>query len=224
MILLLALVVAVGWAFLSGVRVSQLSHLPVRSWGLVIAAFGIQVAIIYLPLPTAALELLRVPLLVLSYGLLAAFVWFNRSLPGIWLLGSGLLANWVVILANGGHMPVTYENLVAAGKVHLVTSPESGTLVFGSKDVLLSLAETRLWFLSDIFVIPPPFPLTGVFSVGDALIAFGLLRFVPAALRAPARLAHPHRAHSLRQCFIIALLFRSKSRNQPKMTQSGYRG
>lgn len=197
MILLLALVIAVGWAFLSGVRLSQLSRLPVRGSGLVIAAFGTQVALIYLPLPSGALELWRVPLLVLSYGLLAGFVWWNRRLPGIWLLGLGLLANWVVILANGGHMPVTYENLVAAGKVHLVSSPDSGNLVFGSKDVLLSLAETRLWFLSDIFVIPPPFPLASVFSIGDALIALGLLRFVPAALGAPPALQRPSGAHSL---------------------------
>lgn len=184
MILLLALLLALGWSLLCGGRLSQLSRLSLKGSGLAIAAFAIQVAVIYLPLPTGEQEFLRVLLLVLSYALLTLFVWWNRRLSGMWLLGAGLLANWVVIAANGGHMPVTYDNLVAAGKIHLVTSAASGTLAFGSKDILLSVAETRLWFLSDIFVIPPPFPVASVFSVGDALIAFGLLRFVPAVLGA----------------------------------------
>jgi hypothetical protein len=114
--------------------------------------------------------------------LLAIFVWQNRRLPGMWLVGLGLLANWAVILANGGHMPITFEALVAAGKGNLVSTPTAGTLVFGSKDVLLPGIETRLGFLSDIFVIPPPFPIPTVFSVGDALIALGMFGLVQHAL------------------------------------------
>ena len=102
----------------------------------------------------------------------------------MWVLGVGLLANWAVILANGGHMPVTYEALVAAGKGAMVIGSEPGTHVLGSKDILLPPQDTRLWFLSDIFVIPPPFPFPNVFSLGDALIALGLLWFMPWALGA----------------------------------------
>ena len=39
-------------------------------------------------------------------------------------------------------------------------------------------------FLSDIFVIPPPFPIPSVFSVGDFLIALGMFWLVPSALGA----------------------------------------
>jgi hypothetical protein len=100
----------------------------------------------------------------------------------MWVIGAGLAANWIVMAANGGHMPVTYEALVAAGRAHLVESTMPGTLVFGTKDILLPLAETQLWPLSDIFVIPPPFPIPSVFSLGDALLALGMFRLVPAAL------------------------------------------
>lgn len=184
MILLLALVLSLILAHLLGGRLSNLASLPLRGPGLALGALGIQVVVVYWIAPGSSLELLRVPLLTLSYIVLAVFIIWNRRLPGMWILGVGLAANWAVILANGGHMPVTYEALVAAGRGSLVTGTAPGTYVFGSKDILLPLQDTRLWFLSDIFVIPPPFPIPSVFSVGDAIIALGLLWFVPWALGA----------------------------------------
>ncbi len=188
MILLLALVLSIVLAYLLGGRLSRLAALPVRGTGLALAALGIQVTLIYVIFPDQLQGLVRVVLLAFSYLLLALFVWWNRRLPGMWILGAGLAANWLVILVNGGYMPVTYEALVAAGKGHLVSSADIGTFVYGSKDILLPLEATRLWFLSDIFVIPPPFPIPSVFSVGDALIAVGLLVFIPNALGANLRI------------------------------------
>jgi hypothetical protein len=151
---------------------------------LALAAFGLQVGVILI-LPGTAENLLRVSIFILSYALLAIVVWWNRQQPGVWLLGLGLAANWLVILVNGGHMPVTLQALEAAGKTQLVSSTEPGTLVLNSKDILLPLAETRLWFLSDIFVIPPPFPIPTIFSAGDALLALGLVRYVGGVFRPP---------------------------------------
>lgn len=194
MILLFVLLLALGWAVARGARLSNLASLPLRGSGLALAAFGIQAALIYFPVPVDLESWQRSVLLVFSYALLAGFVWWNRRMPGIWLLGIGLLANWIVILANGGYMPVTYDALLAVGKSHLVASASPGAVVFGTKDILLAREETRLWFLSDIFVIPPPFPIPSIFSVGDALIALGLLRFLPAALGAPTRKQATHSA------------------------------
>ena len=187
MLVVAALILALGWAWLRGGRLTYLTSFPLRGWGLALGAVGIQAVVIYLPTPAPTLPWLRAAFLIFSYALLAGFVWWNRRLPGIWILGIGMLANWIVILANGGHMPITYDALVAAGKSDLVTRPLAGTYVFGSKDILLAREETRLWFLSDIFVIPPPLPIRSVFSIGDVLIALGLFRLLPAALGAPAR-------------------------------------
>jgi hypothetical protein len=181
MILLVPLVLAVVWGLLCGGRLSRLESLVLHRWELAITAFVLQAFVLY-GLPPEWGNLPRISLLAFSYLLLAVFVWFNRHLPGVWLLGAGLVANWAVILANGGYMPVTYEALVAADKSHLLPVAESGTLILSSKDILLPAAETRLWLLSDIFVIPPPIPITSVFSVGDVLIAIGLVRFVLLAL------------------------------------------
>jgi hypothetical protein len=175
MLLALAFLLALAWAYLRGGRLSRLSDLALNSYGVALAAFAVQLLVIYLP---ALDRQIVAALLALSYGVLAWFVWRNRHLPGMWLIGAGLLANWLVMLANGGFMPVTYEALDAAGKSSLVTETTAGTRVFGSKDILLPAGDTRLWILSDIFIVPPPFPVSAVFSVGDLLMALGMFRLV----------------------------------------------
>lgn len=183
MILLVALVIALALALVQGASLSKLDSVHLRGGGLVLASLAIQLFVIYFQLPPA-IEALRGGLLLVAYVLLAPFVWWNRNRKGIRLLGIGFAANLAVIAANGGHMPVTYQALVAAGRENLVSSSADGTLVKFSKDILLSQEQTRLWFLSDILVIPRPFPLPAVCSIGDVLIALGLIRFVPGVLGA----------------------------------------
>lgn len=179
MILLFALACALVWTWLRGGRIRNLQHVPLRGLGFVIAAFALQAALIYLPFARENREFLYLPLLLVSFGLLAVFLWQNHGAPGMKLLALGFACNALVMVSNGGYMPVTYEALAAAGKAHLVADASTGALVFGSKDILLPAAETALWFLSDIFVIQPPFPVSGVFSAGDVLIAIGIFRLVP---------------------------------------------
>ncbi len=184
MILILCLALAVAWALLREGRLSKLQFASVRAHGAVLVAFAIQLVLLYFPLPTAVTGWLRLPALFLSYALLAVFVWQNRRLRGMWLLAAGLAANALVIAANGGYMPVTSEAVIAAGKAHLVSNAAPGALIFGSKNILLPAAQTNLWLLSDIFVLPPPFPVPSVFSLGDALIALGMFRLVSCLLGA----------------------------------------
>jgi hypothetical protein len=187
MILLLAFGLAVAWGLLRGGQLSQLKFLPLQGIWLALIAFTVQVLLVYASVPLGLNGLIRVLILAFTYALLVGFVWLNRRLQCMWVLGAGLVANLIVILANGGYMPISYETLQAAGLTRLVSSTASGTLVFGTKDILLTTAETRFWFLSDIFVVPPPLPLQSVFSLGDALIAVGMFRFIAHALGVPAR-------------------------------------
>jgi hypothetical protein len=98
------------------------------------------------------------------------------------LLALGIVLNGVVILANGGFMPVTPEALARAGHSEVVLELERGLRVVGSKDVVLNRNDTNLWPLSDIFVIPKRFPLAGSFSIGDALIISGCFMLMQSAL------------------------------------------
>lgn len=114
--------------------------------------------------------------LVGSMILWLAFALANRRLPGFWLLGLGLAANLLVIVANGGFMPISPETLQ-------VLTPETksehwmiGQRLGYSKDIVLLASQTRLAWLSDCLLLPSWFPCQVAFSIGDVLIALGAVQ------------------------------------------------
>lgn len=138
--------------------------------------------------PFARLLPLRLPVALLhglSYGLLAAFVWSNRHLPGMVILGAGLVSNALAILANGGFMPASEEALRTAGR--WTPAREAGTVNNSS----VMGPHTRLWWLGDLFAIPAGLPGANVFSIGDVLLGLGILVLVPTLMGArPLRSEH----------------------------------
>jgi hypothetical protein len=113
------------------------------------------------------------PLLVSSLFLLLLFTWLNRKKPGFWILGVGLALNFIVIILNGGLMPLapeTVEWLVPGLSRDLWQIGER----FGQgKDVVLAVSQTRLWFLGDQLRSPGFLPFRFAFSIGDCMIALG---------------------------------------------------
>jgi len=98
--------------------------------------------------------------------------------------------NLLVVLANGGFMPVTLEALRRAGLVHLALGLEPGSRLVATKDILLPRQDTRLWILSDIFVIPPPLPFNTIFSLGDFFLALGAFTFFQCAMLSASPTLH----------------------------------
>jgi hypothetical protein len=146
--------------------------LPPKHMGLLFAAILLQVLAINFPATRRLIpdQLASFLLVSTQIGLLA-FVWLNRSQPGFLILGGGLMLNLLVIIANGGWMPVSPQ--VAA---KLFPSPPADTLQTGmrvgwSKDILLSHTETYLWWLSDCLLLPAWFPQRAALSPGDILVA-----------------------------------------------------
>ncbi len=194
MILVVACGLAVAWGMVRGGRLLGFAGLPLRRGWIVIAALGLQLYPTYFrEAQGEGLDGARVLILIGSYLLLLVFIWENRTLPGIWLVGAGLIANLGVMLLNGGYMPTTREALVQAGYAKYATA-ELGSHLFASKDVILSRADIHGWILSDLFVIPRPFPLPSVFSFGDALIAVGLFLIIQHAMRKPSVVSIPWRS------------------------------
>jgi hypothetical protein len=101
---------------------------------------------------------------VATYLAAGAFVWFNRSIPGLWLVALGAASNGATIALNGGTLPASASALRSAG------------LVLDSSEFLNSgvLAHPRLPWLGDVFAIPAGWPLANVFSIGDVLILCGV--------------------------------------------------
>lgn len=190
MILLFAFVLSVGVALLRGGKLERLAGIGLRHGWLAIGAFALQIIDIYFPLPASeGLLSWRVLLLVGSYGLLLVFVGLNRHLPGVPLIGAGLALNLLVMLGNGGYMPITPEALGRAGLDHLALGSKPGSRLVATKDILLPREETRLWILSDILVIPSTLPLSSAFSAGDVVLAVGVFWFFQQAMASKAATA-----------------------------------
>lgn len=97
-----------------------------------------------------------------------------RHRIGVWIMYVGMAANLVVIVANGGLMPIERHTLVSAvgdaGAAHYATS----AWVSGSKDVLVASGSGRLVALGDSIIIR--FGGAGlVASPGDLVVWAGLL-------------------------------------------------
>jgi hypothetical protein len=189
MILLLAIAVAIVIALARGGRFASLVNVPVR-WGVLpILAFAVQALFIYQApeQQDSSIWSWQEWLFLSSHVLLLVTVWVNRSLPGMLWVGAGLLLNLVVMVANGGWMPVAPQAVIRAGYSGLASSLEPGTRLFSSKNIVLPAESTALQPLSDVFVLARPFPVPSVFSVGDVFVALGVLLLIQGAMLGQAR-------------------------------------
>ena len=186
MILALAVVVGLIASFVRhrGQTAGQLAAVPLRSAWMALLAVVLQIPLLRAPFGTLEQVGTQQVLFLLSHLLLLAFVWRNRHLAGIWIVGLGVTCNLLVIVANGGFMPVTPETLVQINPGSDLSQWPTGFHYGYSKDVILVREETVLWALSDRLVLPPPFPWPTAFSLGDLLIAAGIM----VLLQGPARL------------------------------------
>ena len=177
MILVAAIILSTLIAMIRGGRLSRLADLPLRYAWLALAAVVLQYPLVYNGLVHGvAIWGLSLANLVMvgSYILLLWVLWANRRLPGIPLVALGVLSNLVVMVLNGGWMPITPEAVARLGHTPRVSATGPVAKVWGAKDIMLPRAQTRLWLLSDVFVVTAPFPIPSAFSPGDVLVAVGL--------------------------------------------------
>jgi hypothetical protein len=143
-------------------RLSALGDLRLRHPWLALAGIGVQVVIVSV-LPGGSTWMHEAAHLG-SYGLLGACAWFNRRVPGVWLIALGGLLNFAVIVANGGVMP--------ADPALVVEAAQRGGEGFVNSGVV---ADPRLAWLGDVIATPRSWPMANVYSVGDVVIVLGVI-------------------------------------------------
>ena len=196
---------------LLGGRLERLAETRLRYLGLlfvaVILRFGTEVLLGAGGF--GVVEALRVPLFGLAYALLLVTLWHNRGYPGLALAFVGVASNAIVIMANGGYMPVWLPALQASGLPTNLQSPLHTMLSTGAgADFYLHLGP-----LAD--VVPfPIWPLQNVASVGDVFLSAGLAIFLFATImRTPAE---------IQQALIDARIARIARTHVPRPGPDGY--
>ena len=171
-------------AILAGLAVGYLlSRWQKRTWTapslralwLVIIAFLPQLLFFYFPATRSGIPDGWVAAgLISSQGILLIFCWLNRQVHGVWIMGAGLVLNLLVIVVNGGLMPISPQTASRLVSQSALQNVPVGTRFGYSKDILLLPENTHLAWLSDRFVTPGGLLHPLAFSLGDVVVSAGV--------------------------------------------------
>jgi hypothetical protein len=155
---------------LTGGRLGRLASLRLRGTWVPAVALAGQVLITNI-LPDGS-PTIHKAIHIGTYVLIGVFLWLNRRLPGVRVVGLGASLNALVITLNGGQMAASRTAERLAG-LHLRSGFDNSA----------PLAHPHLLWLGD--VIPWPGPLPNVLSIGDCLIYAGTLILMHRVCRRP---------------------------------------
>jgi uncharacterized protein DUF5317 len=170
--ILYAVPIGVALGYLIGGRLDRLGRLRFDWAWLAIAGLLVQI-LLFSPLATGIVDaVIGAALYVASTAAVLVAVLRNVYVPGMPLVWLGAASNLAAVIANGGIMPTTNEALATAG-----LEPVDGL----SNSAVV--ANPALAPLTDVFALPSWVPLANVFSIGDVLIAVGIVIVIVAGMR-----------------------------------------
>lgn len=160
-------------------KLSSLSQISLKRAELIVLAFLIQAGLIFLGSRKIGFVLnYSSYALDFSYVVLLIAVWYNENIKGMKIIALGIIFNFIVIVANGGHMPVLLSSLYKAGLDDFALVLKEGTYVTHA----LITEKTLFGFLADVIPLSPPFPDPSVVSAGDFLMFYGVFSLIQNAM------------------------------------------
>ena len=163
---------------LMGGRAGRIAQVHARFWWLAPLALCVQIALIY-GFRDISNDLFAATIVV-TYVALVIIAVVNRALPGARVMALGILLNLLVMVANGGLMPISPEIIQRAGRFEpwKVGDGLPGTRLTQSKDVLRLPEDTWFEFLADRYWTGLPGRLGIIFSIGDVVLLAGMCFFI----------------------------------------------
>jgi len=163
-----------GWR--SGL--GALSQIQVKGGLIFPLLLGIQFILYLLHGKITFIEQYNGYMFMLVYAVGLYILWLNRMEKGFWWILAGVGLNFIVMLLNGGKMPVSLEAVSVLGSVDML---ENGAIV--SKHMALT-DSTILPFLGDIIPLTSPYPRSLVISIGDVVMNLGIFIYLQSVMLA----------------------------------------
>jgi hypothetical protein len=107
-------------------------------------------------------------------------LWLNRKEKGFMWIFTGVLLNFIVMLANGGKMPVSVDAIAVIDPTYAATLNADSLI---TKHQYMT-DSTILPFLGDIIPLTLPYPRSLVISIGDVVMNFGIFIYLQQVLMA----------------------------------------
>jgi Family of unknown function (DUF5317) len=169
---LYAVPIGVALGYLIGGRLDRLGRMRFEWAWLAIAGLVVQI-LLFSPLLSGIVDAgVGAAIYVGSTAAVLVAVLRNIGVPGMPLVWLGAASNLAAVIANGGIMPTTNEALATAG-LEPVTGLSNSAV----------LANPALAPLTDVFALPSWVPMANVFSIGDVLIAVGIVIVIAFGMR-----------------------------------------
>lgn len=111
---------------------------------------------------------------LITYSLLIYVMICNRRLPGCKIIVIGIILNFIVIMLNGGRMPVDISG------VDPIAYQEKIAILQSGRDLVHTVLDetTTFGFLGDVIHLKKPYPLPKTLSIGDIFMMAGVFLFI----------------------------------------------
>jgi hypothetical protein len=101
------------------------------------------------------------------------FLWLNRNQKGFMLVWIGVLLNFIVMVVNGGRMPVSLDAAAILDPAFTTYLKEG---LYAKHQILTD--ASIFGFLGDIIPLTHPYPREQVISIGDVIMNIGIFMFI----------------------------------------------
>lgn len=155
-------------------RITNIGITSIRGWYMVIIAFLLGISPMF-SINSPFFEDFRIYVYLLALVIVFAVILWNLDKKGFWLMAVGAGLNLLVVLLNHFKMPIYMEGLRIAGLDSLLAGIESGRILN-----YVAMEDLTSWsrFLGKLIVLPKPYPLAKLVSVGDLLMSLGIVFYI----------------------------------------------
>lgn len=169
-----AVVLGISIGLVRNGSLRNISITKIRGWFLILLALVLQVITFIFP-NISIVQSYEKQFYIVTAVLIILTLIINLDKKGIWIILIGALLNYVVVFINGFKMPIYFEGLKLAGLDHMVEGIKNGEIVN-----YMSLDKVTNWtkHFGKYIVIPKPYPMAKVISIGDIIMSLGIVLFI----------------------------------------------